>query len=682
MSATGSAPRVERPPATADDRKPAARDVLAIGIPAVIAAVLSMIEITGRSLGFDEGATATIAAQHGSALGSAIAHDGGNMSGYYLLEHVLIAAFGNGELVLRLPSAIAYVATVALVGAIGLRLFDRRAAFAAGLLCAVSLPLVFWAQSARGYALMVAFVSAAFLTLVTVAEPRTTVRSPARDVRTGHWVAFTVLMALATYSSYVAVLVIPAQLLVVLPSRQRRALRPFLVSFAVYALLCVPLFVLAVQRGSGQLFWVPRPTHRIELQVLEALTSAGLQPSFHRTSTTILLLVITVVAVIAVAAWALRLLLRGARAWGLGVALAWFAVPVAITFVYSLIAQPLFQPRNVLMSVAPVALLLAAGITHPRVPRLATVAALAALVALRALQLGPSYGVSPEPWQQATAYVQARARPGDCIAFYPLDGQDGVPVLHRHRQAGRPARPALDPAESCGGARSSPTSSATTTLSAAQIRTRVAGCRRLWFVSSHEGQTDGPAQSLANRARFLALRARLERAFGHARACSSASAAMIARRAIRQHSCMIGARSGAERDSVERQHAQHHQQDAVGPDQDRPPLAANVTGYDHQGRERGDHHPRQRRYVLRGQRQEADAGRPDKRRGRDPAPLPPDERQHPDQQDPARPGRRSGSCRPALLVGCSCVISANSRVVRCSIASRSVFSLQPWCWAW
>ena len=112
-------------------------------------------------------------------------------------------------------------------------------------------------------------------------------------------------MALATYSSYVAVLVIPAQLLVLLPRGSGRALRPFARSVAVYALLCVPLFVLAVRRGSGQLFWVPRPTHKIELQVLEALTSAGLQPSFHRTSTTILLLVITVVALIAIAVWAL-----------------------------------------------------------------------------------------------------------------------------------------------------------------------------------------------------------------------------------------------------------------------------------------------------------------------------------------------------------------------------------------
>jgi mannosyltransferase len=526
MSAVDRATRAATPAPVAHDSRPPVSDVLLIGIPAIVAALLSMIEITGRSIGFDEGATVTIAAQHGSALGSAIAHDGGNMSGYYLLEHLLIAAFGNGEFVIRLASAVAYVATVALVAAIGLRLFDRRAAFAAGLLCAVSLPLVFWAQSARGYALMLAFVAGAFLMLVTIAAPATTLRRPARRLHVGRWVAFTVFMTLATYSSYVAVLVIPAQLLMLLPSRQRAALRPFLLAFAAYALLCVPLFVLAVRRGSGQLFWVPRPTHKIELQVLEALTSAGLQPSFHRTSTTIVLLIVTVLALIAIAIWALRSLWRGARGWGLGVALAWFGVPVAITFAYSLIAQPLFQPRNVLMSVPPVALLLAAGITHPRVPRLAAAAALTAFVALRALQLIPSYGVSPEPWQQAVAYVHARARPGDCIAFYPLDARMAF-QYYVGTDAGVDRRipRSILPIVRWGSVK--PYVERYETLMPAQIGRRGAGCRRLWFVSSHEGQTDGPAHSLANRARFIALRARLEREFGHARVVQLGYAAAI-----------------------------------------------------------------------------------------------------------------------------------------------------------
>ena len=42
------------------------RDRLAIAIPTAVSAVLCLLEISGRSLGFDESATVTIAAQHGS----------------------------------------------------------------------------------------------------------------------------------------------------------------------------------------------------------------------------------------------------------------------------------------------------------------------------------------------------------------------------------------------------------------------------------------------------------------------------------------------------------------------------------------------------------------------------------------------------------------------------------------
>jgi hypothetical protein len=53
-------------------------------------------------------------------------------------------------------------------------------------------------------------------------------------------------------------------------------------------------------------------------------------------------------------------------------------------------------------------------------------------------------------------------------------------------------------------------------LSPAQISQTAGSCRRMWFVSSHEGQPDGPAASLANRARFLTLRGDLERVYGRA----------------------------------------------------------------------------------------------------------------------------------------------------------------------
>ncbi|MEO6859587.1 MAG: glycosyltransferase family 39 protein [Solirubrobacteraceae bacterium] len=484
----------------------AARDRLAVLGPTVLGLALCFFEITTRSLGFDEAATVTIAAQSGAQLGSAIAHDGGNMSGFYLVLHVLMSWFGNGALVLRLPSALASVATVAFTGTIALRLFGRRAALSAGLLAAVSLPLIFWAQNARGYALMVAFVSAVYLVFISLRE-----RS-----RPAGWIAYAVLMSLATYSSFVAVLVIPAQLLMLLSRTERRRLLGFVLSLGGMAVACVPLIVLAAQRGSGQLFWVPRPTREIEVQVLQSLTSAGLEPSFHATATTTLLLVLTIVLLIAAAVSLLPVLQparRDRRDWGAGLTLSWLLVPVLLTLIYSLIFQPLFLPRNLLMSLPAVAILLGAGLSHPRLsPRVAWTA-LAILVVLRALQLVPSYGTSPEPWREASAYVVKRAQPGDCVAFYPADGRMAFQYYFARRpDPGTPLPRPILPVVRFGTVRTYVEDYAT--LTPGQIRRRGASCRRLWFVSSHEGQPNGPPPSRANRARFLALQTHLERAFG------------------------------------------------------------------------------------------------------------------------------------------------------------------------
>src|SRR6516165_3878512 len=101
-------------------------EILLIAGPALLAGGLCLIQVDGRSLGFDESASVAIASEHGAALWSAIAHDGGNMAGYYVLLHVLIAAFGHGEVVLRLPSAIGAAAASGLTALLALRLFDRR----------------------------------------------------------------------------------------------------------------------------------------------------------------------------------------------------------------------------------------------------------------------------------------------------------------------------------------------------------------------------------------------------------------------------------------------------------------------------------------------------------------------------------------------------------------------------
>jgi mannosyltransferase len=470
-------------------RSARARDAVLVGAPALLAFGLCLIQIDGRSLGFDEAATVAIASEHGASLRAAIAHDGGNMSGYYVLLHLLISAFGDGGLVLHLPSAIAAGAGVALTSALGLRLFDRRVALAAGLLMAVSLPLVFWGQNARSYAILVALSVGSFLAFAVLL-----------DSSRPHWawIAYVLCTVLALYASLMAVLIVLAQVLVLAWHRPRRG-DAVTAAIGAVAVLSSPLMILISNRGSGQLFWVSHPDFRAVRQVAESVTSAGLEPTIHRTSTTYVLLVLTVVVLLAVGA----AIVARQRRWPTPLLLLWLVVPIGFALIESFIGPAIFVPRNLLMVLPAIALLLAWGLT--RIGAAGWVV-LAALIALRALQLAPTYGVSPEDWRASTAYVMQSARPGDCIAFYPSDGRNGF----RYYANGTPPRSVL-PAVPWAYERAYIETYTTLTKDPSR-------CRRMWLVASHQGRLDGPKASRSNLAQYRSLRARLSAAYGVARA--------------------------------------------------------------------------------------------------------------------------------------------------------------------
>jgi mannosyltransferase len=455
-----------------------------LAVPCVLAALLVLLELGTRSLWLDEAASVSIASQHGTALWHAIAHDGGNMLGYYLFLHVVIGLFGDAAAVIRLPSAIATVATVALVGLIARRMLDRRGAFAAALLCAVSLPLVFWGQDARAYAPMMMFIAGSFLAFIEFVDG-----SGSRWA----WVAYVACTVLAAYMSFVALLVVPAQLLAV--AWRRAAIRAALSAVAVSAVCCVPLLVLAERRGSSQLFWVPPPNLMGIGQMARWLTSAGMPPNFHPTATTVAALVITLaLLVVAIAVLAVR-----RDSWVAGLVLAWIAVPIVLSIGESLAGQPILLYRNSLVALPAVSLLLAWGLVTRG---FLGWAAVAVLVALRALQLAPSYGVSPENWKAAARYVTARAQPGDCIAFYPADGRMAFRYYAR-----APLMSSVLPAVAWSSSR--PFVEQYTVPSAGRLAAIESTCPRLWLIASHYGARNGPAASRHNYARYIQLRGTL-----------------------------------------------------------------------------------------------------------------------------------------------------------------------------
>jgi mannosyltransferase len=479
----------------------------AVAGPAAIAIALSAYKVTDRSIWGDEAATVTIASQHGAAFGAALARDGGNMLGYYSLIHVLIAWFGDSELVIRLPSVLAAGITVGLVSIIGTRLFDRRTGVAASLLCAVSLPLVFWAQDARGYAPMTAAVTAAFLAFIAIVDPRPGARHSNAVV-----VAYGISTLVSIYCSYVAVLAVGAQLVALLVYRGH--LRRVLAGLVPTALCCVPLAVLAIQRGSGQLAWVARPTPTSTYQLFELVTSAGFEPNIGMTSTGRVLLPLTIALVCLLA---IRVVVRCQRDGleqqrGEILVLAWVVVPLALAFIESEVAQSIFTSRNLITVLPAVALALAALVCRSHLPAPVVLIAIVALGGMRAIPLRPSYGESSEPWSRATAYVLAQAQPGDCIAFFPFDNRSSFAyyVGTSAADAARAPRPVW------------PTAPFTETPSyvevysvpsANELQAIRTSCPRLWFVTAHDGQRIGSAASEHHYLEWADLEGRFRRAY-------------------------------------------------------------------------------------------------------------------------------------------------------------------------
>lgn len=499
--------------------------IAAIGLPCLLSAVMTAWQLGTRSLWLDEGATVSIAAQHGGALWSAIAHDGGNMLGYYLAMHVVIGCFGDGSAVIRIPSAIATVATVGLVGLIAVRLFDRRVAFAGALFTAVSLPLVFWGQDARGYAPLVMFCAASFYTFILIVDGQD---APSRRLLA----AYVLSTALAAYMGFAGALVIGAQLLLLAFRRER--LRPSLIAIGIVAVACVPLLALAAGRGSSQLFWVPSPNVAGIGQTASWLTSAGLTPNFPLTTAGAVLLILTIpLTVLALAASFRRgwqslggglagrgIAWAGGERWGTLVVLCWVAVPIAAGVAESAAGQPIVLARNSIVCLPAMALALAWRLVGSPGGRSRWRAVLGwglviVLLALRAAVVIGSYGVSPENWKAAERYVLTSAGSGDCVAFYPLDGR--MVFDYYVRTGGQELRAPLPANPVTPWYRIRPFVEDYGVPSLGTIDRVLSTCPRLWLLASHQGELTGPPGSRSDFIRYRLLQVILQGAYPHHR---------------------------------------------------------------------------------------------------------------------------------------------------------------------
>jgi mannosyltransferase len=381
-----------------------------MAIPPVVTFVVMLWGITGPSYWRDEAATMSAAERPLSSLLRTLGNIDAVHGAYYVIVWVMVRLGGPGELVTRLPSAVAMAGAALAVAGLGRRLISPRAGLAAGLVFAVLPEVSLYGQDARPYAMVVALAALASYLLVAALQAGDT-RSAAR------WLAgYAVCLAALGIVDIFGLLLVPAHAVTVAGrylrtgSGARSLAWGWLAAVGFGVALTSPVLALGfVQRGT--LSWLTAPGLR------DITGLRGLIGPPHMAD-----LVATAIAGgIVVSAVLGRERLRAA--WpGLltSLCLPWLVLPPAILLIGSLIT-PLYTLRYVLLCIPAIALFAGAALAA-----LGWVAGPALLVLLAVLG-GPAQRHFRGPdghgdnVRQANRIVAARMRPGDALLEFKAE---------------------------------------------------------------------------------------------------------------------------------------------------------------------------------------------------------------------------------------------------------------------
>jgi mannosyltransferase len=376
-------------------------------------ATLARLLFLGKSFWLDEGISISLVRSlHGnaSALPSFIGllcHAGElNMAPYYVLLRQWMH-LGESPWFIRLLSVLPGTATVPIVYVLGKRIFSSQAGLAAALLLAIHGAHVAYSQEARGYALCVFLCCLSYLAFLKTAEAPAAQGPSAKRAWSGwsYWFFYSVLVALAIYSHFYAVLIIPAQLIALfwLPRGSLRW-RPIVLSAMLLVLLVSPAASFVLTQNSGQLGWIESTAKQLPRLMG---TLAGNRVVFP------LYLVLWVMAIrTGKQPWSHR----SFQAWRYALVGSWLCVPVVLVLLGCL-KKPILQDRYLLICVPAAALLAAQGLVELRGSWRRPI--LLVTLVLSLVGVAYTYYVPKEDWQGAAEYIFQQARSGDAVTIAP-----------------------------------------------------------------------------------------------------------------------------------------------------------------------------------------------------------------------------------------------------------------------
>lgn len=339
----------------------------------LLAAALRLSTLDLQSFWYDEAFT-PVHVLHPSLFAtlSAMVHHENNPPLWYLIAWLDSRVLGTGEVALRLPSALAGIATVPVAWAIGRELGGRAVAALCAAIVAVDPLFVWYSQEARSYGL---FVFTAALALLCFLRAR-------RDPSPANMAWFASSAALALLSHYFAAFLLAGMALVLLWDRRtRRAALPALAALAVVGLALLPL--ISAQGGHGTQ-WIGRWALSERLQAIPQyfLTGYSGKPLGHGVE---LLVALPLLAGVAYGLWRMRS--EDASATAVWAVLAVTACGVLLPLVLAAGGADYLAPRNLVGAMVGVSALVAALCLWPGTGRAGMVLGAVGVVALLAISI-------------------------------------------------------------------------------------------------------------------------------------------------------------------------------------------------------------------------------------------------------------------------------------------------------
>jgi mannosyltransferase len=341
----------------------------------LLAAALRLSTLGLQSFWYDEAFTPVhvLRASLGATLHNVV-HSENTPPLWYVLEWGFSRVLGTGVVALRVLSALAGIATVAVAWAIGSELASRRAAIVTAAFVAVNPLFVWYSQEARAYALFVFTASLALLCFLRAMRAPTNRRL----------VEFALSASLALLTHYFAVfLLIPMAIWLVWKAPRT------IWALALPGLLGLALIPLILSQGGQGTQWIGEWPLASRLEAIPQYYLSGYSGSSlgHGIEALVALLILAGVL------YGLWSTLTRREEHGALIAFTLAAAGVLTPVLLALLGADYLAPRNLVAAMVPLSALLAIVIAAQRTGRLGM--ALAGLLALAFLALSIDVNLSP-----------------------------------------------------------------------------------------------------------------------------------------------------------------------------------------------------------------------------------------------------------------------------------------------